>query len=69
QEGTDKLVSQFYSYKAIARRFGASMRNLGVRTTLELFLPLSLAIKRRVDTWEQRPSEAGNGLYWLDQSA
>lgn len=69
QEGTDKLVDQFYSYKAMARRIGASVRNLGIRPTLELFVPLSFAIKRRVETWERRPSRDGRGLFWLEQSA
>jgi radical SAM superfamily enzyme YgiQ (UPF0313 family) len=69
QAGTDKLVEEFYSYKAMARRIRAAFQNLGVSMTFRYVLPLSIAIKRRVETWERRPSTTGEGLFWLEKTA
>ena len=68
QVGTDKVVKQFYSTRAIFERAIASTRFLGPLQALGIFLPLNLAAKRRIETWEARPSNKTNELYWLGAS-
>lgn len=65
QAGTDKVLKRFYSMPSILRRTSASLRYLGVIPTLSLILPLNLAAKKRIETWERRPTSKGNGLNWL----
>ena len=67
QQGTDMVIDKFYSMKNITKRVKASFSYLGTRTTLGLVLPLSLAIRKRVTTWEKRPTICGQGLYWLPE--
>ena len=68
QRGTDNLINQFYSYGSIFRRFFNSVKHLGIDTAVRLALPLSLAIRKRVTTWEKRPTSAGDTLHWLEQT-
>jgi len=65
QAGTDKVVKQFYSTRAILERAIASVRFLGPIQALGVFLPLNLAAKRRIETWEARPTSKSNELHWL----
>lgn len=66
QLGTDNLINRFYSYNSIFKRFISSVKYLGIDTALRLALPLSLAIRKRVTSWEKRSTAEGNSLYWLE---
>ena len=68
QQGTDDLINRFYSYGSIFKRFLNSTKYLGVDTAIRLALPLSLAIRKRVTTWEQRPTVENDTLYWLEKT-
>ncbi|UCH62665.1 MAG: B12-binding domain-containing radical SAM protein [Fidelibacterota bacterium] len=65
QSGTDYVVERFYSTKAISKRALASLRFRGLFQTLYPVILLNLAAKRRIETWEERPSMRENGLHWL----
>jgi radical SAM superfamily enzyme YgiQ (UPF0313 family) len=65
QAGTDNVVKQFYSTRAIFERAISSTRFLGPLQALGIFLPINLAAKKRIETWEARPSSKTNELHWL----
>ena len=65
QAGTDEVVRRFYSTRAILERTASSLHTIGLLPTLGTILPLNLAAKRRVETWEARPTSKSNELYWL----
>lgn len=68
QAGTDEVVRQFYSMRAILERTISSVRFLGLFQAFGTFLPLNLAAKRRIETWEARPTGKSNELHWLGAS-
>ncbi len=65
QAGTDEVVRRFYSTRAILERTLSSLHFLGLLQTFGTILPLNLAAKRRVETWEERPTSKSNELHWL----
>jgi radical SAM superfamily enzyme YgiQ (UPF0313 family) len=65
QAGTDWVVEQFYGLKSLSRRTAASLRCHGLRRTVYPILLLNLAARRRIRTWELRPSRRSPGLDWL----
>ncbi len=65
QAGTDEVVRRFYSTRAIVERTLSSLHFLGPLQTFGAILPLNLAAKRRVETWEERPTSKSNELDWL----
>ncbi|MFC1969410.1 B12-binding domain-containing radical SAM protein [Chloroflexota bacterium] len=68
QAGTDEVVRQFYSTRAIIERTISSVRFLGPFQALGTILPLNLAAKGRIETWEARPTSKSNELHWLGAS-
>ena len=68
QEGVDGVINDFYSFRSIAKRIYSSLGYLGAGTTFKLVLPLSLAIRKRVTTWEKRSSTIDKGLNWLEEA-
>ena len=66
QAGTDEVVRRFYGTRAILERTISSLHFLGLLQTFGTILPLNLAAKRRVETWEQRPTSKSNKLHWLE---
>jgi radical SAM superfamily enzyme YgiQ (UPF0313 family) len=66
QTGTDEVVRRFYSTKEILERMVSSVRSLGLLQTLGIILPLNLAAKRRIETWEARPTIKSSELHWLE---
>jgi hypothetical protein len=69
QTGTDEVVRRFYNTRAILERMTSSFQLLGPLQALGTILPLNLAAKRRVSTWEARPTSKSNKLHWLDSDA
>lgn len=65
QIGTDKVVRQFYSTRAILERIPSSAHSLGLFQALGIVLPLNLAASRRIKTWEARPTIISSELPWL----
>jgi len=65
QAGTDEVVRRFYSTPAILKRASSSVHFLGLFQTLKMVLPLNLAAKRRIETWEERPTLHSKELQWL----
>jgi radical SAM superfamily enzyme YgiQ (UPF0313 family) len=65
QAGTDEVVRRFYSTRAILERTLSSVHFLGLFQAFGTILPLNLAAKRRIETWEARPTSKSNELYWL----
>ena len=65
QAGTDEVVRRFYKTKAILERTTSSLHSLGLLQTFGTILPLNLAAKRRVETWEARSTSKSDGLHWL----
>ncbi len=68
QVRTDEVVSRFYSTGEILRRTVWSTRFVGLMRTLGIILPLNLAAKRRIQTWEARPTSKSGELRWLKGS-
>ena len=66
QAGTDEVVRRFYSTRAILGRTIASRNYLGLLQAFGTILPLNLAAKRRVETWEARPTRKSNEFTWLN---
>jgi hypothetical protein len=66
QAGTDEVVRRFYSTRAILERMTSSLQLLGPLQALGTILPLNLAAKRRIETWEERPTSKSSELHWLD---
>ncbi len=66
QAGTDEVVRRFYSTRAILERMTSSLQLLGPLQALGTILPLNLAAKRRIETWEARPTSKSSELHWLD---
>ncbi len=69
QTGTDEVVRRFYSTQKIMERTTSSLRYLGFLPTLGTILPLNLAARRRVETWEARPTSKSSELNWLKTEA
>jgi radical SAM superfamily enzyme YgiQ (UPF0313 family) len=65
QAGTDEVVRRFYSTRAILGRTLSSVHCLGPLQAFGTILPLNLAAKRRIETWEARPTTKSNELHWL----
>jgi len=65
QSRTDEVVRHFYSTREILGRAASSTRFLGLLPALGTILPLNLAIKKRVETWEARPTSKSDELHWL----
>jgi radical SAM superfamily enzyme YgiQ (UPF0313 family) len=65
QTGTDKVVRRFYGTRAILGRTLSSVHCLGPFQALGTILPLNLAAKRRIETWEARPTSKSSELHWL----
>lgn len=65
QAGTDEIVRRFYSLRPILARTVSSITNLGLLQALRIILPLNLAAKTRIATWEARPTRKPSELYWL----
>ncbi len=65
QAGSDEVVRRFYSTQAILKRTTTSLHFLGLQQTLGIILPLNLAAKTRVETWEARPTSKSKELHWL----
>ena len=68
QTGTDEVVRRFYSSRSILERAISSVRHLGLMQTLRTVLPLNLAAKTRIETWEERPTSQSKKLHWLQRS-
>jgi len=66
QAGTDKVVRSFYSTRAILERTIISRNSLGFLQAFGTILPLNLAAKRRIETWEARPTSKSDELTWLN---
>jgi radical SAM superfamily enzyme YgiQ (UPF0313 family) len=65
QTGTDEVVRRFYSTGAILERMPSSVHSLGLFQALGIVLPLNLSVKRRIETWEARPTSKSSELPWL----
>ena len=65
QAGTDWVVEQFYGLKSLSCRTAAALRCHGLRRTIYPILPLNLAARHRIRTWELRPSRRTPHLHWL----
>ncbi len=65
QAGTDEVVRRFYSTRGILERTVSSVHFLGLLQAFGIILPLNLAAKRRVETWEARPTSKSSELHWL----
>jgi radical SAM superfamily enzyme YgiQ (UPF0313 family) len=68
QTGMDEVVRRFYSLREILERAISSVRHLGLMQTLQTVLPLNLAAKTRIATWEERPTNKSKKLDWLQRS-
>ncbi len=69
QAGTDEVIRRFYSTRAILERTITSSSFLGFLQAFGTILPLNLAAKRRIETWEARPTRKSNQLTWLKTEA
>lgn len=65
QTGTDEVVRRFYSTREILGRTLSSVHCLGLLQASGAVLPLNLAAKRRIETWEARPTSKSSELHWL----
>jgi len=65
QSGTDEVVRRFYGTRTILERMLSSVHCLGFSQSLRILLPLNLAAKKRIETWEARPTSKSNEFPWL----
>jgi radical SAM superfamily enzyme YgiQ (UPF0313 family) len=54
QQGADWVIREFYSLPRVARRLARNVRDLGLRPTLLMTLPVNLGYRQRVKQWNIR---------------
>ena len=69
QAGTDQVVKCFYSTREILERTISSVQSVGLLRALGIMFPLNLAAKRRIETWEARPTNKSSELHWIKTRA